>query len=98
MTDPLRPTILSDEQLVAYLDDQLDTEQRTRIDAAINEDPALNLRLQWLARSSRRSRMLTTNWVSKRQWIACTPCSTPCPALPARHLVGAGFWPQRLAL
>lgn len=52
MTDPLRPTIPTDEQLVAYLDDQLDTEQRTRIDAAINDDPALNLRLQWLARSS----------------------------------------------
>ena len=42
----------SDEQLVAYLDDQLDTEQRTRIDTAISEDPTLNLRLQWLARSS----------------------------------------------
>lgn len=52
MTDPLRPTIPTDEQLVAYLDDQLDTEQRTRIDAAIHDDPALNLRLQWLARSS----------------------------------------------
>lgn len=52
MTDPLRPTIPTDEQLVAYLDDQLDTEQRTRIDAAIQDDPALSLRLQWLARSS----------------------------------------------
>lgn len=52
MTDPLRPTIPTDEQLVAYLDDQLDTEQRTRIAAAINDDPALNLRLQWLARSN----------------------------------------------
>jgi anti-sigma factor RsiW len=44
--------IPSDEQLVAYLDDQLDTEQRSRIDAAIAEDSLLNLRLQWLARSS----------------------------------------------
>lgn len=44
--------IPSDEQLVAYLDDQLDTEQRNRVDTAIAEDPALNLRLQWLARSS----------------------------------------------
>ncbi|RON51707.1 anti-sigma factor family protein [Pseudomonas frederiksbergensis] len=52
MTDPLRPTIPTDEQLVAYLDDQLDTEQRTRIDAAINDDPVLSLRLQWLARSN----------------------------------------------
>ncbi|MFJ7281536.1 anti-sigma factor family protein [Pseudomonas sp. NPDC099000] len=42
----------SDEQLVAYLDDQLDVDQRTRIDAAIAEDSTLNLRLQWLARSS----------------------------------------------
>jgi hypothetical protein len=44
--------IPSDEQLVAYLDDQLDTELRSRIDAAINDDPALSLRLQWLARSN----------------------------------------------
>ncbi|VVO90653.1 anti-sigma factor family protein [Pseudomonas fluorescens] len=42
----------SDEQLVAYLDDQLDAEQRTRIDTAIAEDSTLSLRLQWLARSS----------------------------------------------
>jgi anti-sigma factor RsiW len=42
----------SDEQLVAYLDNQLDSEQRTRIDAAIAEDPMLGLRLQWLDRSS----------------------------------------------
>ncbi|MDI3273623.1 anti-sigma factor family protein [Pseudomonas sp. MDT1-16] len=52
MNDHVRPTTPSDEQLVAYLDDQLDTEQRTRIDTAIAEDPTLNLRLQWLARSS----------------------------------------------
>lgn len=44
--------IPSDEQLVAYLDDQLDHEQRARIDSAIAEDPTLNLRLQWLARSN----------------------------------------------
>jgi anti-sigma factor RsiW len=43
---------LSDEQLVAYLDDQLDAEQRARIDTAMAEDSTLNLRLQWLARSS----------------------------------------------
>jgi anti-sigma factor RsiW len=42
----------SDEQLVAYLDNQLDTEQRERLDAAIAADPMLNLRLQWLKRSS----------------------------------------------
>ncbi|MHC8320154.1 anti-sigma factor family protein [Pseudomonas sp. GB2N2] len=49
MNDHAKP---SDEQLVAYLDDQLDTDQRSRIDAAIAEDSTLHLRLQWLARSS----------------------------------------------
>ncbi|MEB0045263.1 MULTISPECIES: transcriptional regulator [unclassified Pseudomonas] len=52
MNDPSRPTIPSDEQLVAYLDDQLDNEQRTLIDAAVSDDPMLGLRLQWLNRSS----------------------------------------------
>ncbi|KAB0494164.1 anti-sigma factor family protein [Pseudomonas vancouverensis] len=42
----------SDEQLVAYLDNQLDQEQRERIDAAIAADPMIGLRLQWLNRSS----------------------------------------------
>lgn len=42
----------TDEQLVAYLDNQLDSEQRQRIDAAVAEDPMLGLRLQWLNRSS----------------------------------------------
>jgi hypothetical protein len=44
--------IPSDEQLVAYLDNQLDAEQRSRIDAALIADPMLSLRLQWLDRSS----------------------------------------------
>lgn len=52
MNDRTSPTTPSDEQLVAYLDDQLDTEQRRRIDLALAEDSLLNLRLQWLARSS----------------------------------------------
>ncbi|WP_419710364.1 anti-sigma factor family protein [Pseudomonas sp. NFX224] len=42
----------TDEQLVAYLDNELDTEQRKRIDAAVAADPMLGLRLQWLNRSS----------------------------------------------
>ncbi|BBP70635.1 membrane protein [Pseudomonas sp. Seg1] len=42
----------SDEQLVAYLDDELDPDYRHRLDAAIAEDPLLNLRVQWLSRSS----------------------------------------------
>jgi anti-sigma factor RsiW len=44
--------IPSDEQLVAYLDNQLDAEQRAHIDAALAQDPMLGLRLQWLARSN----------------------------------------------
>ncbi|UWF51757.1 transcriptional regulator [Pseudomonas sp. N3-W] len=52
MIDRPRPTPPTDEQWVAYLDDQLDTAQRSGIDAAVSEDPNLNLRLQWLARSS----------------------------------------------
>jgi len=42
----------TDEQLVAYLDNQLDSQERQRIDAAVAEDPMLGLRLQWLNRSS----------------------------------------------
>lgn len=42
----------TDEQLVAYLDNQLASEQRQRIDAAVAEDPLIGLRLQWLDRSS----------------------------------------------
>lgn len=42
----------SDEQLVAYLDDELAAEQRQQIDSAIADDPLLSLRVQWLRRSS----------------------------------------------
>ncbi|WP_095187212.1 anti-sigma factor [Pseudomonas sp. Irchel 3E19] len=42
----------SDEQLVAYLDDELAVEQRQQIDSAIADDPLLSLRVQWLRRSS----------------------------------------------
>ncbi|WP_438298719.1 anti-sigma factor family protein [Pseudomonas sp. NMS19W] len=42
----------SDEQLVAYLDDELDREQRSQLDSLIADDPLLNLRLQWLSRSN----------------------------------------------
>ncbi|MBC8997546.1 transcriptional regulator [Pseudomonas sp. N40(2020)] len=42
----------SDEQLVAYLDDELDPDYRRRLDNAIADDPLLNLRAQWLSRSS----------------------------------------------
>ena len=38
----------SDEQLVAYLDDELDREQRSQLDALIADDPLLSLRVQWL--------------------------------------------------
>ncbi|MDP9708887.1 UNVERIFIED_ORG: anti-sigma factor RsiW [Pseudomonas fluorescens] len=42
----------SDEQLVAYLDDELDREQRSQLDALIADDPLLSLRVQWLSRSN----------------------------------------------
>jgi len=42
----------SDEQLVAYLDDELDREQRSQLDSLIADDPLLNLRVQWLSRSN----------------------------------------------
>ena len=72
----------SDEQLVAYLDDQLDTEQRARIDAAIAEDPMLGLRLQWLDRSS-----LPFKEAYRRIGSAGARGS---PASDARHLALAG--------
>lgn len=34
----------SDEQLVAYLDDELDREQRSQLDSLIADDPLLSLR------------------------------------------------------
>lgn len=42
----------SDEQLVAYLDDELDHDQRSQLDSLIADDPLLNLRVQWLSRSN----------------------------------------------
>ncbi|CAI8854497.1 transcriptional regulator [Pseudomonas sp. IT-P260] len=42
----------SDEQLVAYLDDELDPAYRSQLDSAIADDPLLSLRVQWFERSS----------------------------------------------
>ncbi|CAI8703374.1 anti-sigma factor family protein [Pseudomonas sp. IT-P395] len=42
----------SDEQLVAYLDGELDREYRDQLDNAIAEDSLLSLRVQWLSRSN----------------------------------------------
>lgn len=42
----------SDEQLVAYLDDELDPDYRRQLEDAIADDPLLNLRVQWLSRSN----------------------------------------------
>lgn len=42
----------SDEQLVAYLDGEIAEDYRRQLDAAIADDPLLNLRVQWLNRSS----------------------------------------------
>ncbi|KHA70492.1 transcriptional regulator [Pseudomonas chlororaphis] len=42
----------SDEQLVAYLDGELDGDDRHQLDHAIAEDSLLSLRVQWLSRSN----------------------------------------------
>jgi anti-sigma factor RsiW len=42
----------SDEQLVAYLDDELDPGYRSQLHTATAEDPLLSLRVQWLERSN----------------------------------------------
>ncbi|MEX5664589.1 transcriptional regulator [Pseudomonas neuropathica] len=42
----------SDEQLVAYLDGELDGEYRDKLDSAIAEDSLLSLRVQWFSRSN----------------------------------------------
>jgi hypothetical protein len=42
----------SDEQLVAYLDGELEQEYRHQLDSAIAEDSLLSLRVQWLSRSN----------------------------------------------
>lgn len=42
----------SDEQLVAYLDGELDGDDRQQLDNAIAEDSLLSLRVQWLSRSN----------------------------------------------
>ena len=42
----------SDEQLVAYLDDEIDRDYRHQLDNAIAEDSLLSLRVQWLSRSN----------------------------------------------
>jgi hypothetical protein len=42
----------SDEQLVAYLDGELEQEYRHQLDNAIAEDSLLSLRVQWLSRSN----------------------------------------------
>ncbi|WP_456022559.1 transcriptional regulator [Pseudomonas protegens] len=44
--------IPSDEQLVAYLDGELEQEYSHQLDSAIAEDPLLSLRVQWLSRSN----------------------------------------------
>jgi anti-sigma factor RsiW len=51
MTDQRSPHAPSDEQLVAYLDGQLSSEERLRIDSALANDEALEQRLEWLSSS-----------------------------------------------
>lgn len=42
----------TDEQLVAWLDHELDAEPRSLLEQAIANDALLNLRVQWLSRSN----------------------------------------------
>ncbi|MFG6203102.1 hypothetical protein [Pseudomonas retamae] len=42
----------SDEQLVAWLDNELGAEQRSLLEKAIADDALLNLRVQWLSRAN----------------------------------------------
>lgn len=51
MTDQPSKPAPSDEQLVAYLDGQLSSEERLRIDSALANDEALEQRLEWLSSS-----------------------------------------------
>jgi len=44
--------IPSDEQLVAWLDNELGAEQRSLLEQAIADDALLNLRVQWLSRAN----------------------------------------------
>ncbi|MGY2223172.1 anti-sigma factor family protein [Pseudomonas gingeri] len=51
MTDQLSHYTPSDELLVAFLDDELDIEERTRVEIAIAENEAVAERIEWLIRS-----------------------------------------------
>ncbi|WP_191488442.1 anti-sigma factor family protein [Pseudomonas sp. FEN] len=51
MTDQLSHYTPTDEQLVAFLDDEVDAEERNRIEAALAHDEAVAERLEWLMRS-----------------------------------------------
>ncbi|KPA90224.1 MULTISPECIES: anti-sigma factor family protein [Pseudomonas] len=52
MTDQFSQQMPSDERLVAFLDDQLDAEERARVAVAIAENPAVAERVEWLGRSN----------------------------------------------
>ncbi|SDT15507.1 Transmembrane transcriptional regulator (anti-sigma factor RsiW) [Pseudomonas asplenii] len=52
MTDQFSHHMPSDELLVAFIDDQLDAEERARVAVAIAENPAVAARIDWLGRSS----------------------------------------------
>ncbi|NWA25088.1 transcriptional regulator [Pseudomonas gingeri] len=51
MTDQLSHYTPTDEQLVAFLDDEMDAEERNLIEAALARDEAVAERLEWLMRS-----------------------------------------------
>ncbi len=51
MTDQLSHYTPTDEQLVAFLDDEVSAEERSRIEAAVARDESVAERLEWLMRS-----------------------------------------------
>lgn len=52
MTDQFSHHMPSDERLVAFLDDQLEPEERAQIAVAIAENAEVAERVEWLGRSS----------------------------------------------
>jgi hypothetical protein len=94
MTDNNPSRTPSDETLVAYMDDQLDAEERTRIEAAIQTDHGVAERFDYLCRSQlpfehAYERVLAQAPMEKLQAMLA---ALPAPgSTPARTLSRRGF-------